>query len=175
MVFQARVSFGADGGAIKPIVLITERDIHKTNGSLAKLLEEFKREDDVFTDEFEENLEHLIIRQPTDDSSDQPKEPSTYSVGETYQHLAVSELKSSDLPHGPYFLCGNAIHQAWRLYADNLDSFISTVIPKSVADVQSDAYEDHLGQPSGIESFQFVTNADNSSQTDPIARSMTSR
>ncbi|KAF2820533.1 hypothetical protein CC86DRAFT_411834 [Ophiobolus disseminans] len=36
---------------------------------------------------------------------------------------------SSRWPPGPYFLCGHSIHQAWRLYSDDLDTFIFGVIP----------------------------------------------
>lgn len=38
------------------------------------------------------------------------------------------------LPSGPYFLRGGDIHQAWRLYEDELDSFIFSVIPDNVLD-----------------------------------------
>lgn len=34
-----------------------------------------------------------------------------------------------DLPPGPYFVRDGLIHEAWRLYCDNLDVFEITVVP----------------------------------------------
>jgi hypothetical protein len=31
------------------------------------------------------------------------------------------------IPDGPYFMLGDKLHQAWRLYPDHLDAFVSTV------------------------------------------------
>ncbi len=33
------------------------------------------------------------------------------------------------LPEGPYFLSGNSVHQAWRLYADDLRAFVVATVP----------------------------------------------
>ncbi|KAF2240819.1 putative amidase [Trematosphaeria pertusa] len=39
---------------------------------------------------------------------------------------------SNPLPSGPYFLHGSNIHQAWRLYDDELDAFVFAVIPEDL-------------------------------------------
>lgn len=36
---------------------------------------------------------------------------------------------NSSLPEGPYFACGRAIHQAWRLRPDRLSAFVTRVVP----------------------------------------------
>lgn len=38
---------------------------------------------------------------------------------------------------GPFFLIGNALHQAWRLHTDDLDSFATTLIPRDERDGDS--------------------------------------
>ena len=34
-----------------------------------------------------------------------------------------------EVAEGPYFLVGDELHEAWRLYPDYLDSFMTTVVP----------------------------------------------
>ena len=36
------------------------------------------------------------------------------------------------LPSGPYFLRGQDLHQAWKLYDDSLGALIQTVVPDNV-------------------------------------------
>lgn len=50
--------------------------------------------------------------------------------------LEVS-VKDIELPPGPYFLCGKNIHQAWKLYPDDLDAFQTTVIPENTQSSQT--------------------------------------
>ncbi len=35
----------------------------------------------------------------------------------------------STLPEGPYFVQGKELHQAWRMYTDELDAFTSAISP----------------------------------------------
>jgi hypothetical protein len=46
------------------------------------------------------------------------------------KNIAKVAEDKSPLPEGPYFLVGDSIHQAWKLYADELDSFSVAVIPQ---------------------------------------------
>ena len=39
---------------------------------------------------------------------------------------------TGSIPPGPYFLHGNAIHQAWRLYPDTLEAFSVAAYPQNV-------------------------------------------
>lgn len=40
----------------------------------------------------------------------------------------------AELPSGPYFLQGPNLHQAWRLYDDELGAFTFGAVPKNVTD-----------------------------------------
>ena len=44
--------------------------------------------------------------------------------------LLFLEQDGRHLRPGPYFLCGQNVHQAWKLYADHLDSFSTCVVPR---------------------------------------------
>jgi hypothetical protein len=50
---------------------------------------------------------------------------------EAVYHIAPNSPPNV-LPTGPYFLTQGNIHQAYRLYEDELDSFIFGVIPEDV-------------------------------------------
>lgn len=51
-------------------------------------------------------------------------------------NLVFSETSSTNhlLPEGPYFAKGIDLHQAWRLYEDEMFSFVSAVIPADDGD-----------------------------------------
>ncbi|KAK3997806.1 hypothetical protein QBC44DRAFT_364001 [Cladorrhinum sp. PSN332] len=49
-------------------------------------------------------------------------------------------MQSPSLAASTYFLFGNAIHQAWKLYSDDLDSFSVAVYPTNVKAKGPDAY-----------------------------------
>ncbi len=52
----------------------------------------------------------------------------------THEPIGWRTLISLDvLPEGPYFLSGTAVHQAWRLYADELRAFVLATVPSSVS------------------------------------------
>ena len=53
---------------------------------------------------------------------------------ERFTAIYTSDVDSSDdlLPSGPYFLRDGRIHQVWRLYADELNAFVMTVILNDV-------------------------------------------
>ncbi len=40
--------------------------------------------------------------------------------------------KHGFLPPGPYFIRGKSIHQAWKLYEDDLDAFVIPTIADNV-------------------------------------------
>lgn len=43
--------------------------------------------------------------------------------------LHLKEPSNIHLSSGPDFILGSTLHQAWRLYDDYLDTFISTIVP----------------------------------------------
>jgi hypothetical protein len=52
-----------------------------------------------------------------------------------FENVFVSwaESQTAAIPSGPYLLLGNDLHQAWRLYTDDLDAFIVSVVPDRVS------------------------------------------
>jgi hypothetical protein len=76
-----------------------------------------------------------------------PQEP-TATVPETLQDfLRTRSIKlffSTDadyLPEGPYFLRGRSLHQAWRLYADESRSFVTSLTPADDDDDNDGKYK----------------------------------
>lgn len=62
-------------------------------------------------------------------------------VGHVAARLALSSFTAytndpthtlGHLPPGPYFIRGNSIHQAWKLYEDHLDAFVIPTIADNV-------------------------------------------
>lgn len=63
----------------------------------------------------------------------------TWTVKSVY---AVTNLQGgkASIPPGPYFLRGNAIHQAWKLYPDTLDAFSIATYAKEVGSGKNVTY-----------------------------------
>ena len=104
-------------------------DSIKSSHDILQLIESFQRIDDVFTDHFQELL---VLQAPVGHSVEE-----LVSKLKAYPHFKgvfQSQLESHNdaLPSGPYFLRNNSIHQAWRLYEDNLDAFIIPTVPTDV-------------------------------------------
>lgn len=104
--------------------------------SLDQLEAVFRRlanEDDVFSEAFIRGA--LIYVQPRD--AQLPSETPTLSNAvEKYLEENSAQLLFADpsaglptLPEGPYFITENQFHQAWRLYEDSLEAFVSSSVP----------------------------------------------
>ena len=93
------------------------------------MISSFAKLDDVYSEEFGRSL---ILQ--TIGSSDNSRITQDLRLYERFTALHTLEANSSDdlLPSGPYFLHDGRIHQAWRLYADELNAFVITVIPNDV-------------------------------------------
>ena len=85
--------------------------------------EQFSKTDDVFSQGFQEGL---IILQ-----SKFKLESSSLPSGWTF-YINDEETTHLHLPNGPYFAKGGSVHQAWRLYADNLNAFLSMSFPDDI-------------------------------------------
>ncbi|KAF2806256.1 putative amidase, partial [Mytilinidion resinicola] len=100
--------------------------------SVAQILESIKRfaaVDDVFSKSFATTL--VLKSDPTFNNADlSAKLRSSALLSAVYYSHPKSHVEV--LPSGPYFLYGGGIHQAWRLYEDELDSFIFSVVPDDV-------------------------------------------
>ena len=120
-----------------PAVLLSVQDAVFSSEHAQKALDDFSHRDDVFSDDFSSTL---ILQSIKD-----------INIGDTIAKLAGSRIfesiytkestsESVSLPPGPYFIHGKSIHQAWKLYEDDLDAFVVPTItddisnPKRLAD-----------------------------------------
>ena len=80
-------------------------------------------------------MDSLVIQSPRgidvqiDELASRIKLSGVSGFKEVYGAKANSILDL--LPPGPYFLQSQNIHQAWRLYPDELDAFVMSVVPDS--------------------------------------------
>jgi len=94
-----------------------------------KALEDFAHQDDVFSDDFSSTL----ILQPSQ-GVDIERVASRLVESNLFRTVHINEPahKHGHLPPGPYFIEGQSIHQAWKLYEDELDAFVIPTIPNDV-------------------------------------------
>lgn len=119
---------------IIPVVVLSEKEIGSGPEELGRILQYLVDYDDVCTDEFT----GIIVVKPSA-SAPEPGESldRRVSVSNPSQFSSVYHLvpnpstfeAESQLPSGPYFLSGRNLHQAWRLYPDELDAFTFGLIP----------------------------------------------
>jgi hypothetical protein len=115
---------------ILPVVVLSEpvlelEDVVKSFGIFSKM-------DDVFSKAFERTL---IVQNGVGVGSVQREQfLNDLDKSGRFSAVLVSQVESSNdlLPSGPYFLRGQNLYQAWRLYPDDLDAFIFAVIPEDV-------------------------------------------
>ena len=104
-----------------------------TEHSIAQTIRDFKATDDVFSSDF---LSSTIIVQTEKasrlDNSEMIQLPRLRALV-AWDVKTILPLPlfadGSFLPSGPYFLFHGQIYEAWKLYADELSSFQTTVIP----------------------------------------------
>jgi hypothetical protein len=113
---------------IQPVLLINEKLRANTVPEVVKQIERFGQIDDVYSGQFSNTL--VLQTNPTNAfTSLMTQLNSSGQFSSVYR--ANAESWTSVLPPGPYFLQGQSIHQAWRLYPDELD-FSFSVIPEDV-------------------------------------------
>ena len=92
-------------------------------------LTRFHEIDDVYCPEFAAQgtliLVHLSPNTPTLDDQVGAYIESSFKGKYIYQKAENKE----DWKAGPYFLKEGQLHQAWRLYVDELETFVSAIIP----------------------------------------------
>jgi hypothetical protein len=128
---QGTIAEQVSSSAVIPVVVSSS---HPGLSSVAQILKNIKRfalVDDVFSQSFAKTL---VIQSCSVSNNAhlfaQAKSSGHFSAIYTLHPKSNAEI----LPSGPYFLCSDSIHQAWRLYEDYLDSFIFSVIPDNVLD-----------------------------------------
>jgi hypothetical protein len=92
-------------------------------------LKNFEAFDDVYNPVFAES--GIFIFQHSDNQAND-LDKVTGAVSALYETSKVTfhcVAGGSGLPEGPYFLSGSAVHQAWRLYADDLRAFVVATVP----------------------------------------------
>nr|ODN88537.1 hypothetical protein L204_06392 [Cryptococcus depauperatus CBS 7855] len=119
------------------------------NASLQAIQDSFRRfldMDDVFAEEFTKNG-FLLLQKPSmghlsgDTLKQHPGAANAdQAIAEALSADVIDYLKSRslmlcvlegdvDVPEGPYFVVHQNLHQAWRIYTDQLGAFSTTVIP----------------------------------------------
>lgn len=97
-------------------------------------LSHFEAEDDVFNEHFTIGgfliIQHSSERQP---SLVLPDDVADYLISRS---LLILTLDIS-LPEGPYFILGQRLHQAWRLYLDSLSAFATAVLPADEEELEN--------------------------------------
>lgn len=97
---------------------------------MSAILRDFSNQDDVYCPSFGRSvILQMIPGQPYGEILQKLR------ASKQFQDVFVSWTASQTaaIPSGPYFLLGNGLHQAWRLYTDDLDAFIVSVVPDRVA------------------------------------------
>ncbi|KAI0856904.1 putative amidase [Xylaria cubensis] len=112
-----------------PAVLLSIPDAEFSSEHVQNALDDFSHRDDVFSDDFSSTL----VLQPGRDV-DVSSVTAQLTESRLFRTIYRNESghKHHSLPSGPYFIRGKSIHQAWKLYEDDLDAF---VIPTIVDDV----------------------------------------
>lgn len=127
---------------IIPVVVLSEEEVNAGPEELGRTLQHLVDNDDVCTDEFT----GIIVVKPSGSGSDSREACASasdirasldcpFTVYHMTNGLDTSEERDL-LPSGPYFLSGQNLHQAWRLYPDDLDAFTFGLLPDSPFDPQ---------------------------------------
>ncbi|KAK9769981.1 putative Amidase [Seiridium cardinale] len=114
---------------IVPAIVLSD-DLSKNGPSQVNArLDLFEKIDDVYQPEFADIV--VLLSNQSDPEVPVAAENNISDLFSTIYHSRQSATGPQIFP-GPYFLLGSNIHQAWRLYQDNLDAFIFGVIPDDV-------------------------------------------
>lgn len=130
---------------IIPVLVLDEKDVESGPEELGRVLRYFVHHDDVCTSDFtgiivakpsgpHQRPIALQVQASTNADIHETQEGPVRSVYHVVEEVPVAENHRDKLPPGPYFLRGQNLHQAWRLYTDDLDAFLYGLIPESIAD-----------------------------------------
>lgn len=123
------------------MVVLSESEVNSGPEELWWTLKYLVDYDDVCTDEFT----GVIVERPSSPGAGSPRilddNASDQFMGHSHSiyHLASGDVSSQGLdklPSGPYFLSGPNLHQAWRLYPDELDAFTFGLLPDDLYEPQ---------------------------------------
>lgn len=125
--------------SLKPLIVLYSDDGTVGVNDLLDAVQHLKSEDDVFSPDF---LSDSIVIQSSATVQlrvEHLKNLKTSLGPWTVKSLFTlqSDADRPPLPRGPYFLCGRNLHQAWKLYPDNLDCFATTVVRRDTQSAES--------------------------------------
>ena len=137
---------------VKPCTIISSIDGHVCLNDIERIIDDFLKIDDVYSQDFASNIIIQTLGRP----ASKKRIPTRFGdrLGlDIKPQLEYSKEDSLEdlLPPGPYFVHGNAIHEAWRLYPDYLDAFQITFMPqtsgfkgKNEKPLESATTDDHI-------------------------------
>lgn len=116
-----------------PALLLSSANGKLDAARVGRNIQQFTIIDDVYTTNFHDSLViqvphgvELNLEELTNDLRRSTKLEFRRVLGSNVDY------EKNLLPSGPYFLQGQNLHQAWKLYDDSLDAFIHTVVPDNV-------------------------------------------
>lgn len=117
----------------RPALLLSSTDGKIDAANVGRVVQQFETIDDVYTTDFHDSLlvqvPHGVELNLEDFAIDLGR-----STNLKFRKVLRSKVDSERnlLPSGPYFLQGQNMHQAWKLYDDSLGAFVQTVVPDDV-------------------------------------------
>lgn len=125
-----------------PVLVLSEKELEAGPEKLWDTLQYYVQNDDVCVDDFTGIL--VVTPTPGSDSHgdvDQWAASDLSNFSSVYHMTPDTRMleQKHELPSGPYFLSGPNLHQAWRLYPDNLDAFTFGLLPDDVYSPQRQA------------------------------------
>lgn len=122
-----------DPDAVLPVTLVTTEELQDPN--LDDLLKGFEGYDDVFSSEFS----FALVEKPGANATKRDINARGYAPGKQTYSIEVTQSRQgggdeppstfSNLPTGPYILHGKDLHQAYRIYDDELGAFSTGIVP----------------------------------------------
>ncbi|KAK8145397.1 hypothetical protein G3M48_004481 [Beauveria asiatica] len=114
--------------AVLPVTLISTEELNSPN------LDDFLKGLELFDDVYSSEFAFALVEKPSANETSRARRPSvkhTYTVQVTDRRpnagaKAASAL--STLPTGPYILHGKELHQAYRIYEDELRAFSAGIV-----------------------------------------------
>ncbi|CAN8105645.1 unnamed protein product [Discula destructiva] len=120
---------------IIPVLVLSEREIESGPEKLWDILQYYVNNDDVCIDDFTGILVVMPTSNPDSDHVSHHVPSPDLSRFSSVYHMKSETIvyeQERKLTSGPYFLSGPNLHQAWRLYPDDLDAFNFGLIPDDV-------------------------------------------
>ncbi|KAM5460203.1 hypothetical protein MferCBS49748_007745 [Microsporum ferrugineum] len=135
----------ACSSTVVPAVVLHDQPGKLSSKTIQETFDRFLDIDDVFQEAFTKDA-FLILPKPIGGQSVKignatlnhissgclsldalPAELASYLKSRSLVMCVLDE--ELDLPEGPYFIVGQNLHQAWRLYPDTLGAFSTTIVP----------------------------------------------